>query len=69
MAVSTDPAIHGFSLKLGSGVFFKLLEGENFKRVNTRNYSFSTKIQGKKQQSNKIMRRDEDFHIIERKGK
>lgn len=48
-AMSTVLAIQEFALMLGKRVLFKLLEGENFQRVKTRNYSFSTKTQEKKQ--------------------
>ena len=40
---------HKFTFMLGKTVFFKLLEGEDFKRIQTKNYCFPAKTQRKKQ--------------------
>lgn len=37
-----------FTFMLGKTVFFKLLEGEDFKRIQTKNYRFPAKTQRKK---------------------
>lgn len=44
----TVDATQKFALMLGKRVFFKLLEGENFKRIKTKNHGFSARTQGRK---------------------
>lgn len=47
VAMSTVVAIQEFAVMLGKRVLFKLVEGDNFKRLKSRNYSCYIKTQEK----------------------